>query len=173
MKDNFRIILCRLGGIGDVIHTLPLAKYLRKKYKEASIEYITSENIEELLTSYCPFINKVWVYKKGRKKELANQLLSETTKIDYFFNLHSSFSFFFFNLLYIKSKKFFQYKKDTSVHAIVNFAKTYDSAISAFDLEMKTIHSNNSKIILAKYGLEASRYACFVPGVGNTRIHRA
>ena len=107
-----RIVLCRLGGIGDVIHTLQLVKYLRDKYKSVSIEYITSGNVAVLLKDCCPFINQVWVFDKTKKRELGLQILNNLNKMDFFFNLHSSVSFFFFNLLYIKAKKYFQYKKD-------------------------------------------------------------
>ncbi|MBI2995495.1 MAG: glycosyltransferase family 9 protein [Candidatus Melainabacteria bacterium] len=159
-----RIVLCRLGGIGDVIHTLPLVKYLRNKYKEASIEYITSENISELLTKCCPYIDRVWVYKKGFRIQ---------DSVNYFFNLHTSLKFFFFNLFHIRAKKYFQYKKDNNFHAVVNFAKTYDKELSALHLDMKTIFVNNSTDILTKSGLAATKYICFVPGVGKVRIHRA
>ncbi|MBI3591656.1 MAG: glycosyltransferase family 9 protein [Candidatus Melainabacteria bacterium] len=176
MKDKEteikRILLCRLGGIGDVIHTLPLVKYLRKKHTTASIEYITSSDVAELIKDHCPYVDRTWVFDKKNKHKVAKNLLNNSVNVDYFFNLHSSLSFFFFNLFYIKAKKFFQYKKDISVHAVVNFAKTYDESLSALNLDMKTVLVDNVEEILDRYSLSATKYICLVPGVGNIRAHR-
>ena len=172
MKDSLRILICRLGGIGDVIHTLPLIKYLRKEYKSASIEYLTSENISKLLSDSCPYIDRVWVFNKQNKKQLASEIL-ENGSVDYFFNLHNSLSFFLFNLLHIRAKKYFQYKKNNKLHAVVNFARTYNSKLSAFDLDSKTIIVGEKNEILNKHDLKEYKYICIVPGVGRVRTHRA
>ncbi len=172
MKDK-RILLCRTGGIGDVIHTLPLVKYLRKKYPDSSIEYLTFPSVAELLESFCPYINKVWRFDKKNKKQISLEILSEQNKIDYFFNLHSSLSFYFFNLFFIKAKKYFQYEKDNSVHAVINFARTYDQSISAFELDSRTLIEKDSSDLLNKYNLRENKYVCVVPGVGKSRMHRA
>lgn len=170
-----RIVLCRTGGIGDVIHTLPLAKYLKKKYQNTSIEYVTSENVAALLNKACPYIDKVWNYKKSNKRELAQEIIKNEGKINYFFNLHGSLSFFLFNFLHIKGEKYFHYKKDLSLHAVVNFARTYDSNLSALNLERHTLLLGKTKDILDTYGLNGlkeKKYVCFVPGVGRKRPHR-
>lgn len=168
-----RILICRTGGIGDVIHTLPLVKYLRKKYKNASIEYLTSESIAALLSEHCPFINKVWSFNKKQKKEIACEIVNSGRKIDYFFNLHSSLSFFFFNLFNIRAKKYFGYKKDNSFHAVVNFARTFDKSLSAMNLDSNTLYVKDSSEILLKHNLKENKYICLVPGVGSERPHRA
>lgn len=171
MKD--RILLCRTGGIGDVIHTLPLAKYLKKKYQNASIEYVTSENVAALLNKACPYIDKVWNYKKSNKKELAQKIIQDEGKINYFFNLHGSLSFFLFNYLHIKAEKCFHYKKDLNLHAVVNFARTYDPSLMALNLERHTLFFKKSNVILETYNLKEKKYVCFVPGVGRKRPHRS
>ncbi len=168
-----RILLCRLGGIGDVVHTLPLAKYLKEKYKNASIEYITSGEVSELLNKYCSFIDRTWVFNRQNKNKIASEITNTSLKIDYFFNLHSSLSFFFFNLFYIHARKYFHYKKNNNFHAVVNFAKTYDPAISALELEYKTLTVDNFPELLNKYELKENKYICIVPGVGKVRLHRA
>lgn len=172
MKDK-RILLTRLGGIGDVIHTLPLVKYLRKKYPTSSIEYLTSSSVADLLEGYCPYINKVWRFDKTNKRKICSDILNEANKIDYFFNLHNSLSFYFVNLFFIRANKFFQYRKDNSVHAVINFARTYDPLISVFELESKTLVGVESATLLKKYNLQENRYICLVPGVGKSRMHRA
>ncbi len=171
MKDK-RILLCRTGGIGDVIHTLPLVKYLRKKYPTSSIEYLTSSSVAGLLEKYCPYISRVWRFDKKNKRQNYLNIVNNSDGIDYFFNLHSSLSFYFANMLFFRAKKYFQYKKDKSIHAVINFARTYDPFVSAFELEMKTLHEIEGSELLKKYNLKENKYICLVPGVGKVRIHR-
>lgn len=168
-----RIVLCRLGGIGDVIHTLPLVKHLKKIYKNTSVEYITSTDIAELLSNSCPYIDKIWIFDKKNKSSLVKEILKSKERINYFFNLHSSLSFFLFNLFHLHARKFFQYKKDPSIHAVINFAKTFDSNLSGLHLESKTIFIDPDWEKLALHELVPDKYICLVPGVGNVRPHRA
>ena len=167
-----RILLCRLGGIGDVIHTLPLVKYLRREYKQSRIEYVTSENVAEMLESCCPYIDRVWVFRKKEKIRLAKDILLNNKKIDYFFNFHNSLSFFFFNLFYIRATKYFQYRKINPIHAVVNFARTFSPDIPSFSLDSNTLFAGNPGNLLEKFGLRENKYVCFVVGVGNKRPHR-
>lgn len=172
MKEK-RILLCRLGGIGDVVQTLPLVKYLKKKYPSASIEYLTSQMVADLLKSHCPYIDKVWVYDKKNKRQVASNISKEYGKVECLINLHGSLSFYFFNLFFVKANKFLQYRKNNNFHAVINFAQTYDRNISAFELDSKTLIENESEEILRKYNLQKNKYICIVPGVGKSRTHRA
>jgi len=172
-----RILLCRSGGIGDVAQTLPFVKYLKNKYPDSNIEYLTSGIISKSLEDCCPYIDKVWVFDKSRQKQLADEILSfrAAKKVDYFFNLHNSLTFFLFNLFYIKAKKFFQYKKNYDYHSVVNYAMTYDRSISISGLESKTLFVNEKDIdeLLVLHSLKKEEYVCMVPGVGKARPHRA
>lgn len=179
-----RILLCRSGGIGDVAQTLPFVKYLKNKYPDSSIEYLTSKPISELLKDCCPYIDKVWIFDKTKQRQVANKILnfspltshlSVQNNIDYFFNLHNSLTFFLFNLFYIKAKKFFQYKKNYNYHSVLNYAITYNKLISISDLESKIlfVNKNNVNELLVLHGLKSEEYVCIVPGVGKARPHRA
>ena len=53
-----KIAIIKLGALGDVVRTLPIAEALKKKYKEAEITWITKENALQLFESN-PFINKI------------------------------------------------------------------------------------------------------------------
>lgn len=175
MKDNSkeRILICREGAIGDVLHTLPLVEYLKSKFKNSSIEYLTSPNICEVLEKYCPYIDKTWAYKKGKEKKLADAVLQEKKIVDYFFNLHSTFRFKLFNRTYIKARKYFQYRPNKTLHAVLNFAKVFDASISAFNLNSSTLRIADSKDLLSQYNLHKNNYICLVPGVGKYRMSRA
>lgn len=170
--NSRRIVVYRHGGIGDVIHTLPLVKYLRKIYSTASIEYVTSKDTAELLSSCCPYIDKVWIFDKKNKNRFFKSLLGTKSKIDYFINLHTNLRLFFYNLFFIRARRFFQYRKDNSLHAVVNFAKTYDPNLSAFSLDSKLLYIKENNNILKRFDLKEGRYICFVPGVGKIRPHR-
>lgn len=167
-----RIVFVRLGGIGDVVHTLPLVNYLRKKYEQANIEYITSPDIAELLRNCTPYIDMVWEYDKKNKDNFFKQFL-KSGKVFYFFNLHTSLKFLFSNLLCVRATRFYQYKKDNKIHAVINFAKTYDSQISGMSLAHKVLFVSGEEDLLKKYGLKDGKYICFVIGVGKERPNRA
>lgn len=168
-----RIVVCRSGGIGDVLLTLPLVRYLKKRHKNASVEYITAQNVCEVLNEYCSFIDKTWTYNKRNSKKVAGEILSDGKDIDYFFNLHGSLRFFLFNVFHLKAKKYFHYKKEKDLHAVVNFAKTFDPLISAHNLEAKTLSVDENKVVLNEHDLKENKYICFVVGVGKVRPHRA
>lgn len=172
-KEVCRIVFCRLGGIGDVMHTLPLVKYMRKKFPQASIEYITSGETTKLLNQYCPYIDSIWEFNKKEKKRFFKVFFNNKQKVSYFLNLHNSFTFFLLNLFHFRARRFFQYKKDLKFHAVINFAQTYDPNISAFMLDSKTLIENKDNEILNKYKLNEGKYLCFVVGVGKSRVHRA
>ena len=169
-----RIVFARLGAIGDVIHTLPMVLYLRKKYEQASIEYITSQNVAELLRNCAPYIDKLWEYdKKNKNNSTFFSKFLESGKIFYFFNLHPSLRFLLSNIFYVRSKRFYQYKKDNKIHAVVNFARTYDLEISGLNLATKTLFVHECEEFLKRFGLKGNKYICFVIGVGKERPSRA
>ena len=174
MKDNSkeRILICREGAIGDVMHTLPLVKYLKSKFKNSSIEYLTSGNICEVLEKHCPYIDQTWTYVKGNEKDIAVEILENGKKVDYFFNLHSTFRFSLFNNRYIKARKYFQHRADKNLHVVLNFAKTFDASISAFNLNSSTLHISDVRDLLNQYNLHQKNYICLVPGVGKHRTSR-
>ena len=175
MKDNSkeRILICREGAIGDVLHTLPIVKYLKSQLKNSSIEYLTAPNIGEVLEKYCPYIDKIWIYKKGKEKELADDILKDGKKVDRFFNLHSTFRFNLFNRTCIRARKYFQYRPNKTLHAVLDFAKVFDTSISAFNLNSSTLYVPDSKDLLSQYNLHKDNYICLVPGVGKHRTSRA
>ena len=66
--DNKRILIVNLGGIGDLLLSLPALKSLRLLYPQAEIDLLVAPQAEELVNSF-PYINNIFVininYLKG------------------------------------------------------------------------------------------------------------
>ena len=54
-----KIIIIKLGALGDVVRTLPIAEALNKKYPNSKIIWITKKNAIEIFDN-SPFIKKVF-----------------------------------------------------------------------------------------------------------------
>lgn len=48
-RDFRKILLIKLSSLGDVIHSLPLLNKLRRRYPDATIDWLVAENFAELL----------------------------------------------------------------------------------------------------------------------------
>ncbi len=166
-----RILIYRIGAIGDVVHSLAFVKYLRTQQPDAHIDYLTgSKAVQELLIHYAPYINKVWLVDKNLKHsdELQNSL--KTRPADEFVYLHSNyFKAWYLNLTKVKAKKLIAYKANREFSAVCNYALVYFPELKS-QLE-------NQKFFLPHHNLEyiskKSDYICLVPGVGKLRPHRA
>ena len=53
-----KICIIKLGAMGDVIRTVPVAKAIKEKFPESEITWITKTNIADILETY-EFINQV------------------------------------------------------------------------------------------------------------------
>ncbi len=171
-----RIIIYRVGAIGDVVHTLPFVKLLRKNNPQARIEYIVgSSQLLDLLEQCTDYIDKVWL---ASKKTLAQDMSSVAAagKVDEFIFLHSGWlKACWLNYRYIKSVKLCVYKRDDSLSAVANYVTSYYPGLrqellaDPFSvLEWKTLTPISNKSVPV-----AGPYICIVPGVGNLRPHRA
>ncbi|MBU0672916.1 MAG: hypothetical protein KJ732_07820 [Candidatus Margulisbacteria bacterium] len=58
-----RVLIVKLGAIGDVIRTTSLLKGLREKYPEAAIDWLTAKTASEVLTSN-PFIDRSYIWEE-------------------------------------------------------------------------------------------------------------
>lgn len=54
-----KILIIKLGALGDVVRTLPLAETLKKRYPEAEVAWVTRKNAASLFEGN-PYINKVF-----------------------------------------------------------------------------------------------------------------
>ena len=49
MTDDCRILLVRLGSLGDIVHALPVASRLRQRFPKARLDWIVDERNREIL----------------------------------------------------------------------------------------------------------------------------
>jgi lipopolysaccharide heptosyltransferase II len=76
-----KILLVRIGNIGDVLFATPVIRKLRKTFKEAAIDILTSPQGEPVLEAN-PYLNEIFIYHKFHKffrwfkrKKLLNSLI--------------------------------------------------------------------------------------------------
>lgn len=172
MVSAKRILLYRLGAIGDVIHSLAFVRLLRQKQPEARIEYIVGSNqLKELLENYCSYIDQVHVTSK---KTLARDLTEiARSGVDEFIFLHSGWwKSYWLNLRYIKARRVVTYTRDDELSAVANYVTSYFPNMKSklllnplAELEWHNLDNRSREI--------AKSYICVVPGVGNLRPHRA
>src|SRR3989338_7923742 len=53
-----RICIIKLGALGDVVRTLPIAQAIKKKYPDAEIDWITRKEAAPLVQG-CKYVNNV------------------------------------------------------------------------------------------------------------------
>ncbi|HOK40856.1 MAG TPA: glycosyltransferase family 9 protein [bacterium] len=84
---NKRILIIRLGAVGDVIRTLPVLKEIKKKYFDYQIDWIVEEASANILKDN-PYLNEIIIlprkkivslFKEHKYKELY-QLIKEIKK---------------------------------------------------------------------------------------------
>ncbi len=72
-----RILIVRLGSLGDVVHTVPAQQYLAKRYPESEIHWLVEPPYDQLL-DHVPNIEKIWKADTRRWREnLTSTSLSE------------------------------------------------------------------------------------------------
>lgn len=66
-----KILIIKPSSLGDVIHSLPFLKAIRKTFQDAHIQWVISKNLKEILEGH-PLINKLVVFDKDSWKSLKN-----------------------------------------------------------------------------------------------------
>ena len=65
LQEFRKILIIRLSGIGDVVHTLPLLGALRKKYPHAYIAWLVQKKAEEVLLGH-PYLDELITFDRDR-----------------------------------------------------------------------------------------------------------
>ena len=76
-KSASRILIVRLGAMGDIIHTLPAAASLRASFPEARITWVVEPQWAPLLEDN-PFLDRVLAFRRERLFESLRALREET-----------------------------------------------------------------------------------------------
>ena len=65
-----KILIVRLGSLGDVIHTVPAQQYLARRHPDSQIHWLVEPPYDQLL-AHVSNINKIWKAdtKRWRKKQ--------------------------------------------------------------------------------------------------------
>ncbi len=172
-----RKLIYRRGAIGDVIHTLPAIKLLRKLEPDSRIDLVVgTEDLRSMLLVAAPYIDHIYVAGKqlGKCQELVESL--KLNPVDEFIYLHSGFwKAYYYQQRYIHARELKLYRKDTRFGARENFALTIfpnlHSEILAKQFTNEIFKLLDYKCLETKSS--PGNYVCLVPGVGHIRPSRA
>ncbi|MDD3150352.1 MAG: glycosyltransferase family 9 protein [Candidatus Gastranaerophilales bacterium] len=120
-----KILIVRLGAIGDVVHSSALFKSIKKACPNVKIHYATTK-APSLLIENDRDLNKLWILNNNFKSykylfNFAKELRKE--KYDLCINLQPSIRIKFFCLM-TGAKRHLVYKKLFKYHAVENFWRT-------------------------------------------------
>lgn len=73
MQDNFKIILSRTDSIGDVVLTLPMAGWIKKKYPACKIYFLGSAYTKEII-ALSEHVDEFIDYTELKKKSPSDQI---------------------------------------------------------------------------------------------------
>ncbi|MCQ2957393.1 MAG: glycosyltransferase family 9 protein [Candidatus Gastranaerophilales bacterium] len=166
-----RVLIIRLGAIGDVVETTGLVRALKKQ--NYNIDYLTGKAPSTLLNDIKDIDNVylfeskkyIDIYKLGRK-------LSKN-KYDLILNLQPSLRMKFLCFV-AASKKVVNYKKSYKFHAVENFFDTGKKAIPELELD-KNIYIDIDEELKQKMlsQLEKNKIKiCFNTGANSSRQGR-
>jgi len=142
-----KILIIRLGAIGDVVHTTNTYRAIKNSFSEVKIHYLTT-GTQACFLENDPDIEKVWIVSKediklGKSQALARLLKQE--KYDLVINLQPNFKTRF--LVFLSGiKNQLIYKKSFKMHAVENFFQTAQKHFKTLSLpdEMKLFISDEA-----------------------------
>lgn len=105
-----KVLIVRLGAIGDVVHTTIIADAIKNKHPDWQIDFLTTKYFEKLLENH-PSIDNVLFWEEEDKKakgflRFAKELFNN--HYDYFFSPTLSLRTFLLSLLIFPKKKSFK-----------------------------------------------------------------
>lgn len=131
IRNKQKVLIIRLGAIGDVVHSTIMAQAIKNKHKDVEIHYLTADFIA-LLVSFSPFVDKVFSFDMKKKNNLfyliSLGLKLRKEKYDVSFNLTNAFRNAFINFV-LGAKKNVK-RNSKRVHAVDAF---YNTALDVFE----------------------------------------
>lgn len=143
-----KILIIRLGAIGDVVHTTNTYRAIKNSYPNIKIHYLTTKT-QACFLENDPDIEKVWIVTKEELKFGKSQALAKLLKegkYDLVINLQPNFKTRLLTFLAgIKTQLI--YKKSFKMHAVENFFNTAQKYFKNLSLPdtMKLFISNEAK----------------------------
>lgn len=140
-----KILIIRLGAIGDVVHSTIIQQSIKEKHPDTEIHFLTSEFISPLLEND-PNLEKVWKFNNKKKDDffyllyLGIQLRKEN--FDIVINLSNSLRNKF--LMFISNPKKFAKRNPHRVHAVDAFFNTAKDIFETVE-KPKTLYLHLSK----------------------------
>ncbi|MGC4047959.1 MAG: glycosyltransferase family 9 protein [Armatimonas sp.] len=119
-----RILIIRLGAIGDVLMTTPTVRALKAKYPEAEITYITGKGLGTVLKGL-PALSEVMEFDKTAKGFLALAPELRKRSFNLTVNLQPSIKTGLLRMA-AGAKHTLTYKRDHAFHAVENTLKTLE-----------------------------------------------
>lgn len=118
-----KILIIRLGAIGDVLHTSQIASSFKKHDPSCTIHYMTGK-IPSKLLEFDKNIDKVIIFeKKDYGSILKNAKVLRNERYDLIVNLQPSLKIRLLSFLAFPGK-ILNYKKNPFIHAVRNFFDT-------------------------------------------------
>ncbi len=136
LSKDYKILIIRLGAIGDVVHTTNTYRAIKKAYPRTEIHYMTTKTQACFLENDVD-IEKVWIVDKNDLKLCKSQKLAKllkNEKFDLVINLQPNFKTRFLCLL-SGIKKALIYKKTFKKHAVENFFDTAQKYFKNLELD--------------------------------------
>lgn len=169
MREIKKILIIRLGAIGDVVYTTALIDAIKSTNSSIEIHYLTSQMCAPVIKHH-KNINKLFVLEKKSYTylyELGQSLKNEN--YDLYINLQPSLRNKFLGFM-LQSKITLNYRKSFKIHAAENFCLTAKKVFKNLEIP-KELHLNlsedsyknlpeinrNKKIIVFNIGGSSSR----------------
>jgi len=131
MSKPKKILITRLGAIGDVVHTTVIQQAIKQKYPDCEIHFLTSAFIAPLLEND-QNLTKVYAFNNQKKDDFFYLLwmgfLLRREKFDVIINLQNAFRNMF--LHFIAAPKQIVRRNPNRVHAVDAF---FNTAKDVFD----------------------------------------
>ncbi|MBI5417124.1 lipopolysaccharide heptosyltransferase II [Candidatus Poribacteria bacterium] len=144
-----KILVIRFSSIGDVILTTPIFNYIKQKYPDAKIDFLTKEQ-NKLLVMYHPLINKVFTINTGSFSELLSisKELRENN-YDLVLDLHANLRSFILKHSLFSSYKI-TYEKDILARRLLSGFKIniMDKKVHVVKRYLNTIADNVAELPL-------------------------
>lgn len=142
-----KILICRLGAIGDVVHTTVIAQAMKQKYPDSEIHYLTASTLKPLL-ELCPYVDKIYEFNRSKKDDffylLQLALEFKKQKYDLVFRLSNSLRDIFLSTMCF-AKKILKRKK-CNKHAVEVFFETANDYVKNLEKQQSLNFSVNKEL---------------------------